>query len=329
MYVDPSQELQLGWCRAEGAWTFSNRSDDHCNYIFKSSASTSFDVLDIAGSPWYVKTRSTPNGIPNESLKIVCNDCSKTSERCNGACVDNTCIQNQESCLSLSADTTTTSSLSALGEVSLFKDFQFMPLSDVIPGSNAAIYDHLVYVDMNQNAFVIFSGRRWVIFGTSLGGTPTLTSEDLAAFLKENDSSIFSLSTLKNISSNPSFKDYLPLFFSSPVEYGADSYTVDPRAVSWSKAKKDPNEPILGYRADDNNPLDEKLLCRTCDSVTSPCQNGGICNDSKFCSCPVFYQGYKCEYALGCAETNGFCFFGGSCNALTNICVRIKCCFGP
>ena len=350
VYVDATNTLQLSWCAAERAWTFSHTSGPSCNYIFKSSESLSFDVLDVAGSNWFVKTNQTGD-LPVDWLTLACNDCSKNEERCNGNCVENKCTNDDPNlrglnfefpgadCLFFAADQTTTSSLYAISGASFFLKNFFTALPIKKKMKDRLIYTTYAITDDGDivSTFLLFSGRRWIVFGFPQGLTTPLTSGELALFMEENDPDNYPVRTLNNISSYPLLSVFRPIFFSSAVDYGTDTYSVEPSAVTWLRAEEDPSELILGYRADETKPVDVKLHCGGCNNKTNPCNNNGICDSSLLCPdggcasnrtgdglcrCPVFFGGLLCEYALGCGEADNSCFNNGTCNARTNICVR-------
>ena len=57
--LDPDSEspVQLAYCSMERAWTFSYVADeDECDYFIKSSATETFDVLDVASLIWFAAT---------------------------------------------------------------------------------------------------------------------------------------------------------------------------------------------------------------------------------------------------------------------------------
>lgn len=337
-YVDPTGTLELSWCRAEEAWTISYTNSSSCDYIFKSSTTQSFDVTEAEGGVWYVKTDRTGD-YPVDWIKLLCNDCINNEERCNGECIDNKCVNNEPgwrglnfefppaTCDFFSSDQTTTAALSAISGASFFLSNSFIPLP---PESNATMNDRLIYTaasnagsaNISEDAprtFLLFSGRRWIIYGLPQGIETTLTYNELVQFMQET-SSQNTVSTLKNISSNSLFRSYRPMFFSSPVDYGTDSYSVEPSAVTWLRAEEEPSEPILGYKVDTTKPVDVKLHCAACNDETNPCENSGICQDGS-CLCPQFFSGFMCEYAIGCAEVGSACFFGHKCDPFSNICI--------
>lgn len=352
VYIDATNTLQLAWCEAKNAWTISHSIGSRCEYIFKSQESLSFDVTDVAGTDWFVKTNQTGD-FPVDWLALACNDCAENEERCNGECVENKCTNNDDpslrglnfefpasTCSFFAADQTTTSSIYAISGASFFVDNYFfaLPQTEVnhrLVYTTGNLSNNTTSVDPGDivSAFLLFSGRRWIVFGFPQGLTTTLTYGELQTFTEKQNPETFPVQTLQIISSNPSFSAFRPIFFSSPVDYGTETYSVEPSAVTWLRAKEDPNESILGYRVDETKPLDVKLRCGGCNDETNPCENGGTCDSSPdclggdcasaeagSCICPIFFGGLLCEYAIGCGEAENSCFDGGTCDTRTNIC---------
>merc|ERR1712176_284150 len=85
------------------------------------------------------------------------------------------------------------------------------------------------------------------------------------------------------------------------------------------------------YRVDLSQPVDSKLLCRTCNYEFNPCFNFATCDDSTGkcfttcddsagrCECNDLGMGYLCEYVRGCdmkgveCKNKSICQADGTC----------------
>ncbi|CAB9503367.1 expressed unknown protein [Seminavis robusta] len=408
VYVDATGELRVGWCKAEKTWTIynttkdDNSNNDACTFVFKSSKSDSFDVMEVAELTWYVADPGLGE-VPVDRLGVFCFDCGNDREYCsegtfcNQEAKEKKCektenptvgIRNEEafpSCRLYGADRTTIAGIASSSMASLLREvfrpldnatkFNGMPIQavdyfDKLPAGvdiwfshsegilhefsakgdetwevlvNAAreyapeIFNDDGYdVDTTKilearvvSKFVLFTGRRYVVFGLGEGKVSKLKWADFADWLYRETRTIPQV--LNRIRTHEHSKQHLPLFFSSPVDFGKPSYAVEPTSVTWYRAKKS-KDPILGYEADESQPLDVSMQCLECDDITDPCRNDQVCisgyDTHSFqgvetfnrCACSPFFDGAKCEYALGCLEMDELCFNGGTCDVTTNTC---------
>ena len=143
VYTDQSKTLQLAFCGAEQAWTVSRLdSNSTCAYIYKSSVTDTFDIMEVAERPWSVKTNVTGD-VPVDGMKLVCNDCN--SERCKpgqGKCVDNQCVckpgrgrlglncELEDNCLSYGIDSRTNDFLASTPGAAIFLQNNFIAWAD-------------------------------------------------------------------------------------------------------------------------------------------------------------------------------------------------------
>ena len=276
-YVDESKTRQLAYCRAEEAWTVSHLSSGPCEYIFKSSKSSTFDVMEVTDGIWSVKTESAGD-VPVDWLKLTCNDCNE--QRCkaeNGRCskTENKCVchsadriglncELQPKCDYYNVDSRTTESLASVPGSSLFLKNGFTSLP------NITMYQRNIYVPLDGpigyiaqsiDSFILFTGLRWVIYSLDPSQPVDTTTNDFVAFLSENDPSNNPVQTLKNITDFWKGK-FSPVFFSTPVGYGA-SFSAEPSGVSWVLARET-NSTLLPYSANDDQKIPAELLCSDC-----------------------------------------------------------------
>jgi hypothetical protein len=330
VYVDSTtrQEIQLAYCPSVPAWTFSNRTavgDDYCDYMIRSTETTTFNVLEVASGTWYAGTSSIGD-VPMDWFSMVCADCNE--DFCNpntGQCVDNTCECHDgfmgltcefevPHCKFLGLDLRSKASLPSLPFAALFAEKEYVKLEDDF-GLADTFYEKPIYASFtpegNLDTFVIFSGRRWVIMGTPQEEVANITFDTFFQNLKTNDVTNQPLENLLNVTRT--FTSLTPFFFSSPVDYQTERHQVDPTQVEWVLAKADESLPLLGFRPDDSFPVSVKFICSHCNDTTAPCLNGGTCNDTTtYCECLESYGGFRCEYSYNCRERG--CLNGGTCD---------------
>ena len=286
LYTEQSNTLQLGYCEKERAWTVSEiEKNDVCNYIFKSDDSESFDVIDSADEGWSVKTEKTGD-VPVDWFKMICNDCN--NEICKGECdtARNLCVCNMteplqlglncelpEDCGYYNIDYRTRDSLSSIPGTSVFFDNEFAGYRD--ENFTLMTYQRAVYIPFNKadlnfaepiSAFIVFTGRRWIIFSHPQEEISNLTVDTFVQFFLDNDSTNKPVQTLKNMSKT--FTDFSPLFFSDPVNYGGENYDAKPSGVGWVLAAQIANYSVVSHGPDSAQPATAKFLCSDC---VSPC----------------------------------------------------------
>ena len=315
-YVDETETLQLAYCNTESAWTISWKiASSPCEFLFKSQETETFDVVDVGGGSWSVKTDI--GDVPVDWLKLFCNDCN--DEICkpeNGKCVrddskgskvnkcqcHNNNIENQNKTVGLNCDIqvtchyqkidkTTTDLLSVIPGASYFINSEFWSVDSLILQMNITFDDNFdvdtmlmhnrpIYLSYTDNpGFMIFTGRRWVLFSSEIldvsEGLSSVYAEkfrnDFITFLHHNDPANKPFETLKNISLT--FTNHTPLFFSMPVNYGGEFYQKE-FGIPWVQAAELENYAILSARPDDGQPLGVRYLCSDCVSYVS-----------WFCSC--------------------------------------------
>ncbi|CAB9505496.1 EGF_like [Seminavis robusta] len=357
VYIDDSEKLKLAYCNSETAWTISWANTlSSCDYIFKSSNTDTFDVAEVDN--WVVKTTTTGD-VPVDWLKLVCNDCNP--ELCNeayGDCkVDNSpgsrlnkceCKSKDRqglncelsaSCLYFSLDARTTDTLAAQPGGYFLAETEFVDLR-VVPGFDDGItmmHHRYIYAPLddfedgspvvadNITTFMLFSGRRWVIYTLPEGSSEKLAKDEFMTFLRDNDPANRPVEMLKNISIT--YPHFIPLFFSSPVNYGGEEY-IRESGNGWVITQPVSNYTVLPREADDNQPLPATYLCSDCSTDPDLCQNNGIC-DSGVCHCSYFFWGPNCERAFECREfglideksnKTGCYFEQGNCNPVTRLC---------
>ena len=306
-YLDGANKIQLAYCKKESAWTISLLAkDDPCDYFARSSNTDSFDVLDVADMPWLIKTDDAGDA-EAEWMKIFCNDCNR--DRCNpafGTCsgTENKCecidgrfginCEFKESCKIFGIDETTKAGIAHLPEASYFLDQEYASI-DV---DNATLYDFPIYAPYDRvtdtflpqvDSCILFTGRRWIFIGI-----PEIRRfKGVKANWTFNPGFIDYFSVQRNTSTTPgvAFLDffiandtwnYFPLFYSSPVDYGRDTYKPDLEGLDWvMSGYRAPRErdmmppwpfPELTekstFYARNDKPISAKLQCIDCVSLS-------------------------------------------------------------
>ena len=305
--MDESETILLRYSTSENAWIFQYADAPDAPYLIKSAETDSFDVTTLSDSKWYT---DTPSGLHTvDWIAVACNHCN--TQACNpshGKCVNDICVCEEGrlgincehaglSCGFFGLDLRTKVGVSNIPGASFFFDNEFAATNYILAQRNifmAVNFRELDASNLNYTAtpaIMIFSGRRWIIFGTKEASTDELTVLEFDNFYDENDlaskSTPDALALLGNVS-----EDLSPIFFSSPVDFGTPSFGYDPRSVTWVFAAKDETpDAVLGYKPVDDDPVPAKLLCTDCTEGEGEgsCKNEGLC-DGIFCSCPPFYK---------------------------------------
>lgn len=365
--------LRLAYCRTERAWCFSQESDDPCDYIMKSSETENFDVIEIALDGWLVKTDSGDVPVDwlavacydcnKERCNGVCRD-----NRCD--CEDNqerlgfNCEFEIPTCRSYALDFRTKGSLASIPGARLFLETQFtsltgrlnrpydqgfgwIPADDPPLTLNGRLWyvpNRLWHLPSNQrpgndggsyfvDSFMVFMGRRWVIFSVAPNDTPPYTFVDFHVKIRDIVMNLNNnnLDKLRAITRGEDFSAYKPAFFSTPVNFGSESHGVEPSGIQWVLATQDEKNSsmVSDYHADGNSLVFAKLLCADCSNendlivpnnkAAQSCFNDGMCTSEGQCLCTFFYDGSRCEYVRAC-WTDDDCYNGGRCDLSTNIC---------
>jgi len=241
---------------------------------------------------WFAATDNVGD-IPMDWIAVTCNDCNE--ELCSpdvGQCVDNRCVCDDgfmglncefeiPACKFIGLDYRSKESLPALPFASLFVENEYVKLEDA---NGDRFYDRPIYVSYNNegklDVLIVFSGRRWIILGIPQQEVSNVPITDFLDYLSANDPVNRPLDTMLNITR--SITEFQPLFFSTPVDYGTESYQVDPINVRWVLAQPDDSLPLLGYRGDDSFDVSAKFICSHCNETSNPCLNDGTSCLSSF-----------------------------------------------
>lgn len=339
VYYDESGALQLSYCSSEKAWVFSKQTKEPCDHYFVlSSRAEVFDVLEVAGQGWSHRNMQTGELSPFEWLSISCVDCGEETsidEVCNpefGRCVDRkcecydgrmgvNCEFAEPTCRYLYLDVESRGTLASVPSAFVFSDIEYAPLNltndTLLQLKNRPVYVPSEFHNNNDNnfAFIFFSGRRWILFGKQPEEHSTLSPHELIRKIQLLAAKSASVQALKNFSQ---LEPYKPLFFSSPVNHGTASDSVEPTNVDWVVSRIDGSLEVLEYRPNDKKPVNAQLLCSECNNSSNPCLNSGICDYSGVCGCLSSYHGPLCESAYTCEEVG--CVHGGFCHPILHTC---------
>ncbi|CAB9497553.1 expressed unknown protein [Seminavis robusta] len=351
VYVDRTQTMRLAYCGQLQAWAFSYIGDeDYCNYFIVSSTTTSFDVIEVAGSTWFALTKEL-GPVPMDWLYLSCSDC--TEHICtpgHGQCEDNVCICNEGylglNCEFLEADVCPAMALDRRSDVHLSTVPNTLPFTRqnytrvLEEGQSNQYYGRPLYVSTDSAGFVdlivVFAGYRWIMYGL-----PQEVSAETAGTNLSHVATIFDRAdrTRQVVNVTSDYQHFTPFLFSSPVQFGTESHEVDPINVQWFAAQLDESNTNVGAKADTNRPWGGSFICKVCSDNRYPCENGGICYGSgtdSYCNCTnprsglQSYAGTMCEHAFSCADFrarfNQTSLNGCECDSVYGVCTR--CDFG-
>jgi hypothetical protein len=324
-YIDDTNTLKLSFCKAESFWSISLLEDDPCtDFIYQSPGTETFDVVEVAQENWLINTE-TSGAIDVDWLKIVCNDCSE--ETCHpdyGICsLDKDiceCLPGRygvncefvEDCTSFALDQRTTDDLASIsGASNLFdKEYGSLTAWNNVTFNGMPIYTTIYYNSSegmymfpdNVNTFIVFTGRRWTLYGkkdvslslfvrraktlfskvlpckkqglpddrlqhiVAMNGRPSNWTFDMFSWRFESFSNIsngyYAISNLTAILAN-----LRPIFFSSPIDYGEATFGFLPSSTSWVMANADEDHPhnsTIRRFPDEGQPLSARFLCTFC-----------------------------------------------------------------
>jgi hypothetical protein len=308
VYIDETDVLELAYCNSETAWTISwKTAANPCEYIFKSEETETFDIIDIAGGSWLVKTEI--GDVPVDWLKVICNDCDE--ELCkpeHGTCARddsagstlNKCVCHEPlswndsrpvglncdlvaQCHYFAPDRRTTDLLTAIPGASFLTNLEFYDLGmfNETLDKSMTMHHQPIYWGWGENeadtdsttlylsAFMMFTGRRWALFAAphSEQDAKFIEREEFMSFLRENDSANKPIQTMKNISLM--YGNFEPVFFTMPVNYGGEFYGRQD-GIPWVLTGKAEEFTVMSRHADDSQQLPVRYLCSDCVSGGYP-----------------------------------------------------------
>ena len=314
VYYDKTGSIRLSYCETEKSWVFSDeKSRSPCqDYFIKSFRTESFDVMEVAGQGWSFHNVDTGEVAPMGWLAISCNDCEKNELLCkHGKCEDRQCTCDKErmglncefpepTCSFLYLDYETSERMVNVPAASFFFENEYVVLTGFNYSAVTMNY-RPVYVSKNYDnaannfAFLVFSGRRWILFGKPQGES----SNQSAIEIVENIELVASQHPVDALEIFNDWKPYQPLFFSAPVNFGTISESVEPTNIDWVHSQYDKRLTILDHRANDQKGVSARFLCSDCNDITNPCLNSGVCSETKTCDCSPSYEGPLCETCEG------------------------------
>jgi hypothetical protein len=314
-FLHETKELKMVYSSSNRAWVIKWAHDhDEGSYLVKSSETDTFDIMSVADEKWYANLQA--GDIPMDFLALACADCNTDScSPDHGLCQDNVCVCYEgqtglncelhiPKCQYYAVDYRTKAGLPDRRGGAFFLDAEFTPnalevgVDDTM--QNVTIFDRPIYYHSLVKAVVVFSGRRWIMFGPeeNIEGyeNPCKCIFDGLAI----DDSMTSLAAMRALQNHTKF---IPLYFSSPMDYGTPTQGVDFRTLTWFSASKEVQDEsraaevimgfessILGFAPDLESPMSAKFLCSEC-YENNDCQNYGICSrDWGICQCQLFYR---------------------------------------
>jgi hypothetical protein len=281
-----SSKAWLRYCGEDaGFWTLSKERDDPCNWLARSSESTSFDILDTLSSKWFAKDTNGGREVPMQHFELSAygggdqNECgghgSFGNEKCEcyGGWFGLKC-EFLEPCKSLAVDIRREGFLSSR-EWSRSYDIFRTKSDDLVE-----VYDRPVYFNekINPGGFeiIMFAGRRWVLFEPDEN-----TRAGLEAYLGDF---------------HAYFSPFNASFISAPMDVGTPTDALTPVGLEWfltSQRNRASSQDGI-QSVDSTRVSDAILLCGVCNNETNVCQNNGKC-ENDICICDIGSTGRLCE----------------------------------
>lgn len=328
-FLHETGELKMEYSSSDKAWVIKWASEldlpederyrEHIvgSHLVKSSETDTYDVTTVADQPWYAHMQA--GEIPMDWIAITCADCS--TDRCwpeHGTCVDNVCECNDHHmglnceihaphCEFYALDYRTKAGLEDFRGGSFFLESEYTNNLNFTAADerweDITIFDRPLYFHTGSKSILVFSGRRWIMLG------PEENIEEMEndpCFCIFNEFNITKdMTSLKALKTLQNETDFIPLYFSSPMDYGTPSQGVDFRSLTWFVAMKDEPEEdedtpevILGYKSsifgyvpDAEYPITAKFLCSEC-HADKGCHNQGLCyvrDGVGSCDCQALY----------------------------------------
>ncbi|CAJ1961835.1 unnamed protein product [Cylindrotheca closterium] len=296
--VDNEHSGKLGWCsnledegEGSGGWIFFTNSANPCaEYIIRSEATKTFDVLEAGATQWYIR-----DGRPLDYLEVT---------RVFNAPQDywrETFDENQRPC----EEVHLSGSFKGLqGTGTRSSTFQQLPTMTTMIISENQIPDsstlaHPIYVGRSSSEVVLFTGRRWVLVEGDK--VPNLSRH-------RNSSSLWDMDGLREffygrrefLSMNQS-NDWV-LLVSEIVE--AATNPGSPLGLQWFHPRYDLDSTYNFPFADLTRPQVAKMGCARCDEEANPCAYEGICHDG-ICTCSNRATGSLCQVVQTVQIPNG------------------------
>ncbi|CAB9506787.1 multiple EGF-like-domains 6 [Seminavis robusta] len=334
-----TQQILLGYCVQEKAWTFSeNTSNDPCHDFFARSETTkTYDVTSVASSPWNVQDRHERLH-PFDSFSLVGRDCDP--DICRGECIDKVCVcpsnwfgmdcEFEDVCPSMVLN----------GILEPFPKLddagsQFQLLRND-QGELVRAYGMPVYYSYTQwpATLIFFGGRRWILsqeeaFDNTdndfFDNTDMATEEFQWMALWDKVMSNETAKILQQESFHGHYNAfYKPLYLSDPVDFQTPEFQPSPTGLGWSQAIiVDAEKSLFGI----GHPLETELICQSClNKYGGYCDplgtKNGTCHDEiGECQCKPGYSGARCEVLMKCYEQEHPCDGGkGVCDEVSGEC---------
>mmetsp|Transcript_4368 Transcript_4368/g.10266 ORF Transcript_4368/g.10266 Transcript_4368/m.10266 type:complete len:1616 (+) Transcript_4368:120-4967(+) len=338
-----SGTAQFFFCDALLAWVFAfdEESRFNCqNWLIRSPdqnilTEASYNILESVNGnePWTIKTRQGRQ-LPLPEFVLTCYDCKHDDTFCGGpgrgTCVNNRCVCEEGwygyrcdyfmPCDKLEVNPLHNKggSRTWAGEykqlMAPIKEDENDDAEKEIDASPRLLtkYNRPTYIGGGvRNGVAVpvevmfYNGRRWV----NVVLDAVVTEEEVQDFL---------------VGAHGYWTNYSASFVTEPIDVNTPEDSTDPSRVHWLEANPpDPDRGRVQGPNLQNDQIDVKLLCASCNNSTNPCFYGGICTAEANCVCD---QGEKETAGTLCQippSKNGFCdvsfntpqfnFDGGDC----------------
>jgi len=298
---------KIAYCISRSVWTFTwDENGSACsNTQIESSNTDSYDVIEAAASPWFVRLPGLSQSIPMQGFYLS-TGCDTDSD-CGGGNGDNAvsqqtgfcrnhrchcapgysgtrCLYNsQNTCPEVLMDEQVSSTFPV--ERDIAREFEKY--------SGGECYGRPVYWNRDTQDVIFFSGSRWAVSrlnqvlaqADETSGDDTINATAALEFLV---SANFHSSVVKEVD----------LLSEEVLFRTAKDRDNSPTSLSWLSVGSSREELA---QVDNVLPLSTpaRLVCSKCNDETNPCENEGVCLNTGVCDCSESNAtGTRCEVML-------------------------------
>ena len=309
-------EAKLMFCVAKSVWTLRNGGDDPCaNFLAVSAETKEPDISITSQIDWFAVAAGRTLAIESFFLAVGCSSDDDCGGADRGTCDQSSCkckneyyglrceFEVEQTCPILEIDHQTTQFRSTR---TLSTRYYLLRNSN---GRIVQVYKHAVYTNSRSSKgvdVILYSGLRWVVTSTdNLVGLSDRTVSGLIRYFEGTsfDASKYFRKKVDQVSSVARF----------------DTISDQPAPINLPWSPDLASARFVG-------PADTRLVCRTCNRISNPCLNQGICSVDDTCNCLFGATGDLCQIA---PTGNGRCdplfntalhdFDGGDCCSSTCI----------
>ena len=291
---------KFDYCSMLSAWTFFIEGDDPCNNILAmADPLDTFAITDTAATPWLALREDSKFFVPMDNFYLdkVCaadDDCGQGTCTRDGLCeckegyLGPRCdFSSEEICPRLILDESTSQNFLARRQLAT----SYTLLLDGEENEVVSFYDRPIYVNVDTQDEIVYTGLRWVVLNPRHGGINGHSGEA---------SNLTFAEAVKTRLLHASTSIGLVDAISDPVYYNSAQQSSSPEGLRWYSVVNNAtlDDALLG-----TDSLPTFLICERCDDELNPCKNGNQCVNGT-CHCEHGETGSGCQILpLG----NGLC----------------------